>query len=71
MVSRERLAELFEDSEKLILEGRCDEALQLVRGIERSQFEIADRLRCEILESKCLTKLGEFDSHVIEFALED
>ena len=61
MISRERLAELFEDSEKLILEGRSDEALQLVRGIERSQFEIADRLRCEILESKCLAKLGEFE----------
>ena len=59
MVLRERLAELFEDSEKLILEGRCDEALQLVRGIKKSQFEIADRLRCEILESKCLTNLGE------------
>ncbi len=61
MVSRERFAELFEDSEKLILEGRCDEALQLVRGIERSQFEITDRLRCGILESKCLAKLGEFE----------
>lgn len=59
MVSRERLAELFEDTEKLILEGRFDEALQLARGIERSQFEIADRLKCEILESKCLTKLGK------------
>ena len=52
---------LFEDAERLIVEGRCDEALQLVRGIEKRQIEIAARLRCDVLESKCLTKLGDFE----------
>ena len=52
---------LFEEVEKLLVTGRCDEALQKIRAIEKQYVEDADRWKYAILEGKCLTDIGEIE----------
>lgn len=62
MTEKEELNRLFEEAEKLLVVGRCDEALEMIGGIEKRNVEDTDRWRCEVFEGKCLTDLGEFEA---------
>ncbi len=60
MIGKEELDRLLEETEKLLLEGTIDEALGMIKSIEKRHLDDTDRWRCEILESRCLMKLNDF-----------
>ena len=62
MTQREKKGGLFQNVERMLNEGKYGEALQLVRGLEKQQLDNADELRLEVLESKCLMKLSEYEA---------
>ncbi len=53
---------LLVEVENLLVEGRCDEALHMIQGIEKRYVEDIDKWKYEILEGKCLKDLGEFEA---------
>ncbi len=61
MTQREKKGGLFQNVERMLNEGKYGEALQLVRGLEKQQLDNADKLKLEVLKSKCLMKLSEYE----------
>ena len=61
MTHRKKSDGLVQNIDRMLNEGKYAEALQLVRGPEKPHLDNADKLKLEVLESKCLMKLGEYE----------
>ena len=54
MTHRKKSDGLVQNIDRMLNEGKYAEALQLVRGPEKPHLDNADKLKLEVLESKCL-----------------
>ena len=62
MAQSEKRNSQFQKVERLLHKGRYHEALELVRGFDKQQLDNIEELQSDILESRCLIKLGEYET---------
>jgi len=51
----------FQDVEGLLHKGKYNEALELVRGLDKRHLKRSEELQRAVLEGRCLMKLGEYE----------